>query len=42
VLGGIGLLAIPAIFTLVRREVVSTALARTSVRDPQPALSAAS
>ena len=38
VLGGIGLLAIPAIFALVRREAVSTAVAQTSVRDPQPAL----
>ena len=40
VLGGIGLLAIPAIFALVRREAVSTAVAKTSVRDPQPALAA--
>jgi EmrB/QacA subfamily drug resistance transporter len=38
VLGGIGLLAIPAIFALVRREAVSTPVATTSVRDPQPAL----
>jgi EmrB/QacA subfamily drug resistance transporter len=42
VLGGIGLLAIPAIFALVRREAVSTAVAKTSVRDPQPALAATS
>jgi len=42
VLGGIGLLAIPAIFALVRREAVSTAVANTSVRDPQPALAATS
>ena len=40
VLGGIGLLAIPAIFALVRREAVSTAVTKTSVRDPQPALAA--
>ena len=40
VLGAIGLLAIPAIFALVRREAVSTAAAKTSVRDPQPALAA--
>ncbi len=40
VLGGIGLLAIPAIFALVRREAVSTAVAKASVRDPQPALAA--
>jgi len=38
VLGGIALLAIPAIFALVRREAVSTAVAKTSDRDPQPAL----
>jgi MFS family permease len=42
VLGGIGLLAIPAIFALVRREAVSTAVAETSGRDPQPALAATS
>ena len=42
VLGGIGLLAIPAIFALVRREAVTTAVAETSVRDPQPALAATS
>ena len=36
VLGAIGLLAIPAIFALVRDE-VPTAVAKTSVRDPQPA-----
>jgi EmrB/QacA subfamily drug resistance transporter len=40
VLGGIGLLAIPAIFALVRREAVSTAVAKTSVRDSQRALAA--
>jgi Na+/melibiose symporter-like transporter len=38
VLGGIGLLAVPAIFALVRRETASTAVAETAVRDPQPAL----
>jgi hypothetical protein len=42
VLGGIGPLATPAIFALVRREAVSTAAAKTSVRDPQPALAATS
>jgi len=42
VLGAIGLLAIPAIFALVRRQAVSTAVAETSVRDPQPALVATS
>ena len=40
VLGGIGLLAVPAIFALVRREAASTAVANTSVRNPQPALAA--
>jgi EmrB/QacA subfamily drug resistance transporter len=40
VLGGIGLLAVPAIFALVRREVVSTDVAKTSVREPQPAAAA--
>ena len=38
VLGAIGLLAIPAIFALVRREAGPTAGADTSVRDPQPAV----
>src|SRR5215204_2330044 len=42
VLGGIGLLAIPAIFTLVRREAVSSAAAETSIRDPQSAIAATS
>jgi hypothetical protein len=38
VLGGIGLLAIPAIFALFRREARSTAVAKTSGGDPRPAL----
>ena len=38
VLGAIALLAIPAIFALVRREAVSAVAARASVRDSQPAL----
>jgi EmrB/QacA subfamily drug resistance transporter len=42
VLGGIGLLAVPAIFALVRREVVSTAVAKTNVREPRPAPAATS
>jgi EmrB/QacA subfamily drug resistance transporter len=42
VLGGIGLLAVPAIFALVRREAVTTAVAKTSVREPQPAPAATS
>jgi len=41
-LGAIGLLAVPAIFTLVRHEAVPTATAQSSVRDPQPALAASS
>jgi EmrB/QacA subfamily drug resistance transporter len=40
VLGGIGLLAVPAIFALVRREAASTPVTKTSVSDPQPALAA--
>ncbi|HET6871037.1 MAG TPA: hypothetical protein VFH80_34315, partial [Solirubrobacteraceae bacterium] len=42
VLGGIGLLAIPAIFALVRREADSAALTQTSVRDAHPALTTTS
>jgi EmrB/QacA subfamily drug resistance transporter len=42
VLGGIGLLAVPAIFTLVRRESAPTAPATTGARDTQPALAATS
>jgi MFS family permease len=42
VLGGIGLLAIPAIFALIRSDAVSTAAAETSARDRQPALAATS
>ncbi len=38
VLGAIGLLALPAIFALVRRNELSEAVARTTVREPQPAL----
>jgi EmrB/QacA subfamily drug resistance transporter len=38
VLGGIGLLAVPAIFALLRREPAPTSTADTSVRDRQPAL----
>jgi MFS family permease len=37
-LGAIALLAIPAIFALVRRDEVSSAVAKTAVRKPQPAL----
>ncbi|MGH2882024.1 MAG: MFS transporter [Solirubrobacteraceae bacterium] len=42
VLGGIGLLAIPAIFAIVRREALSTPAAETSVRDSHRALAATS
>ncbi|MCL2419082.1 MAG: MFS transporter, partial [Conexibacteraceae bacterium] len=42
VLGGIGLLAVPAIFVLVRREATATAAATASVSDPEPALAATS
>jgi MFS family permease len=38
VLGAVGLLAVPAIFALVRREPISTGAAKTSPRDPQPSL----
>jgi EmrB/QacA subfamily drug resistance transporter len=40
VLGGLGLLAVPAIFALVRDETASTAVAKPNVRDRQPALAA--
>ena len=42
VLGAIGLLAIPAIFALVRRDELSDAVARTTVGESQPALAASS
>jgi len=42
VLGAIGLLAVPAIFALVRRNELSEAVAKTTVREPQPALAQAS
>jgi EmrB/QacA subfamily drug resistance transporter len=41
VLGAIALLAVPAIFALVRREELSDAVAKTTIREPQPALSGA-
>jgi EmrB/QacA subfamily drug resistance transporter len=37
VLGAIGLLAVPAIFALVRRDELTAAMANTAVREPQPA-----
>jgi EmrB/QacA subfamily drug resistance transporter len=40
VLGAIGLLAIPAIFALVRHEAAPTAAAKPNVRDREPALAA--
>jgi EmrB/QacA subfamily drug resistance transporter len=42
VLGAIALLAIPAIFALVRRDELTDAVAKTAVREPQPALAGAS
>jgi Na+/melibiose symporter-like transporter len=42
VLGGIGLLAIPPIFALVRSEAVSTTVVKTSGRDSQQTLAATS
>ncbi|MGO9974437.1 MAG: MFS transporter [Solirubrobacteraceae bacterium] len=38
VLGAIALLAVPAIFALVRRDELSNAVAKTTIREPQPAL----
>jgi MFS family permease len=38
VLGAIALLALPAIFTLVRRHEPSDAVTKTAIREPQPAL----
>jgi EmrB/QacA subfamily drug resistance transporter len=40
VLGAIGLIAVPAIFVLVRREVLADAVANASSREPMPALAA--
>jgi EmrB/QacA subfamily drug resistance transporter len=42
VLGGIALLALPAIFALVRRNELSDGVSRTAIRDPQPAICPAS
>jgi MFS family permease len=41
VLGAIALLAVPAIFALIRHDELSDAVAKTTGREPQPALSAA-
>jgi EmrB/QacA subfamily drug resistance transporter len=38
VLGAIALLALPAIFTLIRRKELSDAVTKTTIRDAQPAL----
>jgi EmrB/QacA subfamily drug resistance transporter len=38
VLGAIGLIAVPVIFALVRRDELTDAVAKTAVREPQPAL----
>jgi hypothetical protein len=36
VLGAIALLALPAIFALIRRDEVSDAVTKTTIREPQP------
>ena len=41
VLGAIGLLAVPAIFALVRRNELSEAVVKSTIREPQPALAGA-
>ena len=41
VLGAIGLTAVPAILALVRHDELSDAVAKTTVREPQPALAGA-
>jgi Na+/melibiose symporter-like transporter len=41
VLGAIALLAIPAIFALVRRDELSAAVAKSTIAEPQPALAGA-
>ena len=41
VLGAIALLALPAIFALVRRDEQSDAVAKTTIREPQPVLAGA-
>jgi EmrB/QacA subfamily drug resistance transporter len=40
VLGAIALLALPAIFALVRRDELSAAVRKTTIREPEPALAA--
>jgi hypothetical protein len=42
VLGAIALLALPAIYALIRRDELSDAVSKTTVRDTQPALGSAS
>jgi EmrB/QacA subfamily drug resistance transporter len=42
VLGAIALIALPAIFALIRRDELSDAVARTTIREPEPALTPAS
>jgi EmrB/QacA subfamily drug resistance transporter len=41
VLGAIGLLAVPAIFALVHRDELTDAVAKTTAREPEPALAGA-
>jgi EmrB/QacA subfamily drug resistance transporter len=41
VLGAIGLLAVPVIFLLIRRDELARAVARTGIREPRPAIATA-
>jgi hypothetical protein len=41
VLGAVALLALPAIFVLIRGDELTDAVAKTTVREPQPALAGA-
>jgi hypothetical protein len=41
VLGAIALLALPAIFVLIRRDELSDSVAKTTIREPQPAFAGA-
>jgi hypothetical protein len=40
-LGAIALLAVPAIFVRVRRDELTDAVTKTTIREPQPALAGA-
>ncbi|MEA2199398.1 MAG: hypothetical protein QOJ25_3449 [Solirubrobacteraceae bacterium] len=41
VLGGLALLAVPVIFLLIRRDELASAVARTTIREPRPAMATA-